>query len=157
MRHRDFRIRFDASDGTGIFDKDATFCARTGSTAGSVSLESYDHPGRYVRHYDYALRTARGHLPGHRRLPRRQLLHRGQSPGLTRPTHPCCAAADPTRGGAACGRPGRGEGPGDRSGRPHPAVEPLTRPPGTSHVRQVAKSPAGTDRSPKIKDFVSRG
>ncbi|MGQ4361178.1 AbfB domain-containing protein [Streptomyces sp. SAS_272] len=57
MRHRDFRIRFDAGDGTGIFDKDATFCARTGSTAGSVSLESYDHPGRHVRHYDYALRV----------------------------------------------------------------------------------------------------
>ncbi|MGW1672422.1 AbfB domain-containing protein [Streptomyces sp. NPDC002324] len=57
MRHWNFRIRFDAGNGTGTFDKDATFCARAGSTAGSVSLESYNYPGRYIRHYAYALRV----------------------------------------------------------------------------------------------------
>jgi hypothetical protein len=56
MRHWDYRIRFDASNGTDTFNKDATFCAQPGSTAGSVSLQSYNYPDRYLRHYNYALR-----------------------------------------------------------------------------------------------------
>ena len=57
MRHWDFRIRFDSSNGTDVFKKDATYCARPGAVAGSVRLESYNYPGRYVRHYNYALRV----------------------------------------------------------------------------------------------------
>ncbi|WP_338900435.1 AbfB domain-containing protein [Streptomyces sp. TG1A-60] len=57
LRHMDFRVRFDASNGTAIFDKDATYCARPGSVTGSVSLESYNYPGRYLRHRDYELRV----------------------------------------------------------------------------------------------------
>jgi GH43 family beta-xylosidase len=57
LRHKDFRIRFDTSSGTMLFNKDATFCARPGSVAGSVSLESYNYPGRYIRHYNYELRV----------------------------------------------------------------------------------------------------
>jgi GH43 family beta-xylosidase len=56
LRHKDLRIRFDASNGTALFHKDATFCARPGSATGSVSLESYNYPGRYLRHYFYELR-----------------------------------------------------------------------------------------------------
>ena len=56
LRHKDYRIRFDASNGTVVFTKDATFCARPGSVTGSVSLESYNYPGRYLRHYNYELR-----------------------------------------------------------------------------------------------------
>ncbi|MDX3525744.1 AbfB domain-containing protein [Streptomyces sp. ID05-39B] len=56
LRHMDFRVRSDASNGTTTFDKDATYCARPGSATGSVSLESYNYPGRYLRHYDYQLR-----------------------------------------------------------------------------------------------------
>jgi RNA polymerase sigma factor (sigma-70 family) len=52
LRHYAFRIRLDPDDGSAIFHKDATFCARSGSTAGSVSLESYNYPGRYLRHRD---------------------------------------------------------------------------------------------------------
>ncbi|MDX3801358.1 sigma-70 family RNA polymerase sigma factor [Streptomyces sp. AK04-3B] len=52
LRHYTFRIRLDADDGSAIFRKDATFCPRSGSTAGSVSLESYNYPGRYLRHRD---------------------------------------------------------------------------------------------------------
>ncbi|MER6557116.1 sigma-70 family RNA polymerase sigma factor [Streptomyces sp. NPDC001027] len=52
VRHYAFRIRLDADDGSAIFRKDATFCPRSGSTAGSVSLESYNYPGRYLRHRD---------------------------------------------------------------------------------------------------------
>lgn len=57
LRHWDFRVRFDASNGTDVFKKDATYCARPGSVAGSVSLESYNYPGRYLRHYNYELRV----------------------------------------------------------------------------------------------------
>nr|WP_286259930.1 AbfB domain-containing protein [Streptomyces graminofaciens] len=56
LRHKDYRIRFDASNGTATFNKDATYCARPGSATGSVSLESYNYPGRYLRHYNYELR-----------------------------------------------------------------------------------------------------
>jgi hypothetical protein len=56
LRHWDFRVRFDADDGTTVFDKDATYCARPGTTSGSVRLESYNYPGRYIRHYNYELR-----------------------------------------------------------------------------------------------------
>ncbi len=52
LRHYAFRIRLDTDDGSAIFQKDATFCPRSGSTAGSVSLESYNYPGRYLRHRD---------------------------------------------------------------------------------------------------------
>uniref|UniRef100_UPI0035713B07 family 43 glycosylhydrolase n=1 Tax=Streptomyces lacrimifluminis TaxID=1500077 RepID=UPI0035713B07 len=56
LRHKDYRVRFDASNGSTTFDRDATYCARAGSAAGSVSLESYNYPGRYLRHYSYELR-----------------------------------------------------------------------------------------------------
>ncbi|MEH0555217.1 AbfB domain-containing protein [Streptomyces sp. B21-101] len=56
LRHKDLRIRADASNGTTLFAKDATYCARQGSVTGSVGLESYNYPGRYLRHYDYELR-----------------------------------------------------------------------------------------------------
>lgn len=56
LRHWDYRIRFDTDDGTTVFDKDATYCARPGTTSGSVRLESYNYPGRYIRHYNYELR-----------------------------------------------------------------------------------------------------
>ncbi|MEU8694065.1 AbfB domain-containing protein [Streptomyces sp. NPDC048665] len=52
LRHYAFRIRLDADDGSVIFRKDATFCARSGSADGSLSLESYNYPGRYLRHRD---------------------------------------------------------------------------------------------------------
>ncbi|MFI7294647.1 glycoside hydrolase family 43 protein [Streptomyces sp. NPDC050121] len=57
LRHWDFRARFDADNGSVVFKKDATYCARPGSTAGSVRLESYNYPGYYLRHYNYALRV----------------------------------------------------------------------------------------------------
>ncbi|WP_425585142.1 AbfB domain-containing protein [Streptomyces vastus] len=50
LRHYAFRIRLDNDDGSVLFQKDATFCPRSGSTPGSVSLESYNYPGRYLRH-----------------------------------------------------------------------------------------------------------
>ncbi|WP_037684439.1 sigma-70 family RNA polymerase sigma factor [Streptomyces griseus] len=52
LRHYAFRIRLDPDDGSALFQKDATFCPRSGATAASVSLESYNYPGRYLRHRD---------------------------------------------------------------------------------------------------------
>jgi RNA polymerase sigma factor (sigma-70 family) len=52
LRHYAFRIRLDTDDGSAIFQKDATFCTRPGSAADSISLESYNYPGRYLRHRD---------------------------------------------------------------------------------------------------------
>ncbi|MEY9962549.1 RNA polymerase sigma factor (sigma-70 family) [Streptacidiphilus sp. MAP12-16] len=50
LRHFAFRARLDVNDGSAIFKKDTTFCVRTGSAIGSVSLESYNYPGRYLHH-----------------------------------------------------------------------------------------------------------
>ncbi|MBB3725473.1 AbfB domain-containing protein [Nonomuraea dietziae] len=50
LRHRNYRIRFDAPNGTDLFERDATFLARAGSTSGSVTLESVNYPDRVVRH-----------------------------------------------------------------------------------------------------------
>jgi hypothetical protein len=57
MRHLDFRIHFDPNDGSDLFKKDATYCARPGSVTGSVRLESYNYAGRYVRHINSELRV----------------------------------------------------------------------------------------------------
>jgi hypothetical protein len=55
LRHRDFRIRAEASDGSSLFRKDATFCAHHDSGSGTVSFTSYNYPGRYLRHRNFQL------------------------------------------------------------------------------------------------------
>ena len=55
LRHYSFRLRLHADNGTPLFRQDATFCARTGSTTGTVSLESYNYPGRFIRHRNFEL------------------------------------------------------------------------------------------------------
>ncbi|MFG6196889.1 AbfB domain-containing protein [Nonomuraea sp. JJY05] len=48
LRHKNFRLRFDLRDGSSLFNKDATFYARPGSTGTSVTLESSNYPNRVV-------------------------------------------------------------------------------------------------------------
>jgi hypothetical protein len=48
LRHRDWRIRHERSDGSPLFRADATFCVRPGKVAGAVYLESYNYRGYYV-------------------------------------------------------------------------------------------------------------
>ena len=55
LRHREFRIRAEASDGSSLFRKDATFCAHRDSGSGTVSFTSYNYPGRYLRHRNFQL------------------------------------------------------------------------------------------------------
>jgi hypothetical protein len=51
LRHSNFRIRRDASDGGALFQSDATFCAQPGRAAGGVTLMSYNLPDHAIRHY----------------------------------------------------------------------------------------------------------
>ena len=55
LRHREFRIRAEASDGSSLFRKDATFCAHRDSGSGTVSFTSYNYPNRYLRHRNFQL------------------------------------------------------------------------------------------------------
>jgi RNA polymerase sigma factor (sigma-70 family) len=50
LRHSSFRLRLSGNDGTVLFHQDATFCARTGFVAGSLSLESFNYRGFFLRH-----------------------------------------------------------------------------------------------------------
>ncbi|MFF0301854.1 AbfB domain-containing protein [Streptomyces sp. NPDC004562] len=56
LRHRDFVLREDRSDGSALFRRDATFCPRSSPHSGAVMLESVNHPGRFLRHRDFRLR-----------------------------------------------------------------------------------------------------
>lgn len=49
LRHYAFRARVEASDGSALFERDSTFCSQSGSESGSVSFESYNYPGYYLR------------------------------------------------------------------------------------------------------------
>lgn len=49
LRHASWRLRSTADEGTVLFREDATFCPRAGATAGSVALESFNYPGRFLR------------------------------------------------------------------------------------------------------------
>ncbi|WP_127500534.1 sigma-70 family RNA polymerase sigma factor [Actinoplanes solisilvae] len=55
LRHSSFRLRLSPDEGTVLFRRDSTFCARAGSAAGSVSFESYNFPGYFLRHLDEEL------------------------------------------------------------------------------------------------------
>jgi RNA polymerase sigma factor (sigma-70 family) len=50
LRHSSFQLRLSSGDGTVLFRRDATFCARAGFEPGSVSLESVNFPGFFLRH-----------------------------------------------------------------------------------------------------------
>ena len=50
LRHMYWRLRRSVDQRTTLFRGDATFCVRVGSAADSVSLESANYPGWYLRH-----------------------------------------------------------------------------------------------------------
>lgn len=49
LRHAGYRLQLGTNDGSDLFKNDATFCAETGSTAGSVRLRSKNFP-TYLLH-----------------------------------------------------------------------------------------------------------
>ncbi|WP_433833173.1 AbfB domain-containing protein [Actinoplanes sp. CA-015351] len=48
LRHFDYRLRFDNTDGSDLFTADATFCARDEQVAGSIRLGSKNYPDHLV-------------------------------------------------------------------------------------------------------------
>ncbi|WP_284581836.1 sigma-70 family RNA polymerase sigma factor [Streptomyces sp. 2P-4] len=52
LRHHYLRLRLSTDDGSELFRKDATFCPRPGTAAGSVTLHAHNYPGSVVRHRD---------------------------------------------------------------------------------------------------------
>jgi hypothetical protein len=52
LRHSYFRLRWDFNDGSRLFTKDTTFCARTGAVSGSILLESKNYPNYFVTKVD---------------------------------------------------------------------------------------------------------
>ena len=59
LRHRDFLLRADRSDGSALFRKDATFCPRASGSSGAVRLEALNYPGRFLRHRNFQLHLER--------------------------------------------------------------------------------------------------
>jgi non-reducing end alpha-L-arabinofuranosidase len=58
LRHYDFELYLEPSDGTSQFAQDATFCPVTGNSGKDYSLQSYNYPTKYIRHYDYTVYIA---------------------------------------------------------------------------------------------------
>ena len=56
LRHREFVLRAERTDGSALFKQDATFCPRTSKVSGAVMLESANYPGRFLRHRNFRLR-----------------------------------------------------------------------------------------------------
>ncbi|MFG2145565.1 sigma-70 family RNA polymerase sigma factor [Streptomyces sp. NPDC048696] len=52
LRHFELRLRLSGSDGSALFREDATFCARPGAVAGSVTLHAHNYPGSVLRRRD---------------------------------------------------------------------------------------------------------
>jgi RNA polymerase sigma factor (sigma-70 family) len=50
LRHLSWRVQLSQDEGTDLFRGDATFCVREGSVPNSVSLESSNYPGAFLRH-----------------------------------------------------------------------------------------------------------
>ncbi|GIM97384.1 sigma-70 family RNA polymerase sigma factor [Paractinoplanes toevensis] len=50
LRHQEWRLRTSKDQKTSLARGDATFCVQAGGIAGSVSLESANYPGFFLRH-----------------------------------------------------------------------------------------------------------
>ncbi|MET8946544.1 AbfB domain-containing protein [Streptomyces sp. NPDC004542] len=59
LRHSYFVLRSASNDGSALFQRDATFCARPSSVYGAVMLESVNYPGRFLRHQNFQLKLDR--------------------------------------------------------------------------------------------------
>lgn len=50
LRHSSFRLRLSTDEGTVLFRQDATFCGQPGFRNGSLSLQSFNYRGFFLRH-----------------------------------------------------------------------------------------------------------
>jgi non-reducing end alpha-L-arabinofuranosidase len=53
IRHFNFQLFLEPSDGTGQFALDATFCPRAGNSGSSYSFMSYNFSYKYIRHFNF--------------------------------------------------------------------------------------------------------
>lgn len=62
LRHQNYRIKLHKTDGSDLFQKDATFCIKPGlADAEHRSFESYNYPNHYLRHKNYHLYIEEDH------------------------------------------------------------------------------------------------
>ncbi|KAF5561720.1 alpha-n-arabinofuranosidase B [Fusarium napiforme] len=54
IRHSGFQLYVNKSDGSKIFNEDATFCPQKGMSGSGSSFRSWSYPTRYIRHYNNA-------------------------------------------------------------------------------------------------------
>ena len=50
IRHKDFKLVLNKTDGTALFEMDSTFLAVPGLTGEGISFQSVNYPKRYIRH-----------------------------------------------------------------------------------------------------------
>ncbi|PTB35763.1 uncharacterized protein TrAFT101_010609 [Trichoderma asperellum] len=58
IRHYNFALQVNASDGSKQFNEDATFCPQAGLNGQGNSIRSWSYPTRYFRHYNNVLYIA---------------------------------------------------------------------------------------------------
>ncbi|RAL11852.1 alpha-L-arabinofuranosidase B [Aspergillus homomorphus CBS 101889] len=58
IRHYNFGLLLNASDGSKQFKEDATFCPQSGINGQGLSIRSWSYPTRYFRHYENVLYVA---------------------------------------------------------------------------------------------------
>jgi hypothetical protein len=58
LRHQNFQLHLQASDGSSLFNQDATFCPTTGNSGQGYSFQSVNYTNKYIRHYNYTVYLA---------------------------------------------------------------------------------------------------
>ncbi|MFI1096642.1 alpha-L-arabinofuranosidase B [Streptomyces sp. NPDC020917] len=58
LRHSNYQLQLATSDGTSLFQQDATFCPQAGHNGQGYSFASENYPDRSIRHYAYTVYIA---------------------------------------------------------------------------------------------------
>ncbi|HEU5429079.1 MAG TPA: arabinofuranosidase catalytic domain-containing protein [Actinocrinis sp.] len=58
LRHYNFELYLESSDGTSQFAQDATFCPRAGNSGQGISFAALNFPNKFIRHYNYTAYVA---------------------------------------------------------------------------------------------------
>src|SRR5207344_2786039 len=55
LRHQNFQLHLQPSDGSTLFSQDATFCPGPGNSGQGMSFQSVNFPGRFLRPFTSVL------------------------------------------------------------------------------------------------------
>jgi non-reducing end alpha-L-arabinofuranosidase len=58
LRHYNYRLYLQPSDGSSLFAQDATFCPQSGNSGQGYSFQSVNYPTKFLRHYSYTVYIA---------------------------------------------------------------------------------------------------